>query len=58
METSTPPAPTTLPDGPITGPQRLALWQAAQKLLQGKLHPQDVQTMRDEWVILLRTERV
>lgn len=57
METLTPPAQKTLPDGPITDPQRLALWQTAQKQLQGKLDPQEVCTMRDEWVAVPSTER-
>ncbi len=57
MDTSTPPTPQALPDGPITGAQRLALWQAAQKQLQGKLDPQELRTMRDEWPVVPRPER-
>lgn len=59
METSTTPsAPKPLPDGLLTGSQRLALWQTARKQLQGKLDPQAVRTMRDEWPPVPQMERV
>jgi hypothetical protein len=49
MDTSTPHDLRHMPCIPITGPQRLALWKAAQKKLRGKLDPQEVAKMREEW---------
>jgi hypothetical protein len=49
METSAPHDRRSTSCLPITGPQRLALWKAAQKQLRGKLDPQEVTKMRKEW---------
>jgi hypothetical protein len=57
MDTSTPPTPQAVPETPLTGAQRLVVWQAAQKQLQGKLDPQALGTMRDEWPPVPRPER-
>ena len=49
MDTSPQPDLQRQPCRPVTGPQRLALWQAAQKQLHGKLDPHEVAKMREEW---------
>jgi len=49
MDTSPQPDLQRQPCRPVTGPQRLALWQAAQKQLHGKLDPHEVVKMREEW---------
>jgi hypothetical protein len=38
-----------LPSLPVSGSKRLALWKAAQKQLRGKLNPEEVTKMRQEW---------
>lgn len=48
MDTA-PPILKPLPTGPITGPQRLALWQAARKQLRAKLDPEELRRMRETW---------
>ena len=57
METSTQQDSRVLPSCPITGSQRLTLWKAAQKQLYGKLDPQEMIKMREEWDQTPRTRR-
>jgi hypothetical protein len=49
MDTAPQQAPQRQPFHLVTGPHRLALWKAAQKQLRGKLNPQEVTKMREEW---------
>jgi hypothetical protein len=49
METSAQPDRRRMPSLPVSGAQRLALWKAAQKQLRGKLDPEEVTKMRQEW---------
>ena len=49
MDTALPHGSQRQPCRPVTGASRLALWQAAQKKLQGKLHLHEVAKMREEW---------
>ena len=49
METSTQHDRRRMPALPVRGAQRLALWKAAQKQLSGKLDPEEVTKMRQEW---------
>ena len=57
METSTQHVSRALPSYPIPGSQRLTLWKAAQKQLHGKLDPQEMINMREEWDQAPRTRR-
>ena len=49
MDTAPPQGSQRQPCRSMTGASRLALWQAAQKKLQGKLHLREVAKMREEW---------
>jgi hypothetical protein len=49
METSAPHDRRRMPSLPVSGSKRLALWKAAQKHLRGKLNPEEVTKMRQEW---------
>ena len=57
METSAQHDRRSMPCPLIIGPQRLALWKAAQKQLRGKLDPQEVTKMRKEWERAPRVRR-
>lgn len=57
METATQHDSRVLPSCPITGSQRLTLWKAAQKQLHGKLDPQEIIKVREEWDQTPRTRR-